>query len=539
MDSMPMNKISTRARFLGAVAVAFACGLLFAAGFDLTPFGYAQNRVPAVNLAAPLPAVADASTGFASIAERVTPAVVYIEAESDARQVRRGRAQQPDVPSIPGFPGFDFGQPDDRPSAASGSGFIVSADGYVLTNNHVVTRDDHQTVADRVHVRLPDGRSFQAKIIGHDPETDVAVLKIDGSNLPVAVLGDDNNARVGEWVLAIGNPFGRLDFTVTAGIVSAKGRSQLDLNPDMPFAVSDFIQTDAAINPGNSGGPLVNTRGEVIGINSAIASQTGYYAGYGFAIPITLAKEVMDDLVKYGRVRAGMLGVQIGEVKESDAHAAGLKAIKGVLVEGFPTDGASPAKAAGIEPGDVIVAADGKEVDRVSQLQRMVRTHEPGEAISLSVMRYGESKTFSVKIAERPSDDIVASTSRGNRPSSPDNVSYDKVGISVSQYPGPVQQRTGRGLDQGAQTPVVVDLRGLMVTDVSADGPANGLLFPNSDVIVQVLGPGGKKDITSEADLRTVLAKLRPGDYLSLYVRSVAPNAGSSPYRVVNLTLPK
>ena len=212
----------------------------------------------------------------------------------------------------------------------------MSKDGYILTNNHVVAD------ADKVTVTLLDKRTFEAKVIGRDPTTDVAVIKIDGENLPVASLGDDNNARVGQWVVAIGNPLG-LDFTVTAGIISAKGRPLQGLLGNRGYEITDYIQTDAAINPGNSGGPLVNIRGEVIGINSAIASSTGFYAGYGFAIPVTLAKQVMDDLIKYGKVRRAVMGVSIMPATAADAKAAGMKEVTGVFVRAFnPDDSGQP-----------------------------------------------------------------------------------------------------------------------------------------------------------------------------------------------------
>src|SRR5687768_2261057 len=299
------SRTFTRARFGAAVAIAFATGVVFASGFDLTRFGYAQARTsPAAKpTVQEVKSLADASNAFVSIAEHVTPAVVSIQAERD-RDTRTQRASRRNSP--PGLEDF-FQQFDPRqqqtPQAASGSGFIVSKDGYILTNNHVVENFD------RVNVTLTDHRVFKARVIGRDPTTDVAVIKIDGKDLPTATLGDDTGMHVGEWVVAIGNPLG-LDFTVTAGIVSAKGRS----NSDLPgllgnrYAISDFIQTDAAINPGNSGGPLVNIRGEVIGVNSAIASGTGYFSGYGFAIPVSLAKDVMDDIIKHGRVRAAVLG---------------------------------------------------------------------------------------------------------------------------------------------------------------------------------------------------------------------------------------
>ena len=248
------------------------------------------------------------------------------------------------------------------------------------------------TPADKITVKMTDHKAYEATLIGHDPQTDVAVIKIDAKNLPTVALGDDERLRIGEWVLAIGNPLG-LDFTITAGIVSAKGRNSNEVQVNTgQKSITDFIQTDAAINPGNSGGPLVNIRGEVIGINTAIASQTGYYAGYGFAIPVDLARTVWQDLIAHGHIVRAQLGVNIGEVAIEDAQAAGLKEITGVMVAGcnVTTGGSSPACAAGIQEGDVILSLDGKTVDRVSGLQRIVRAKQPGENVDVKVMRYGK-----------------------------------------------------------------------------------------------------------------------------------------------------
>src|SRR6478672_9529708 len=496
------SRTLARARFGAAVAIAFAGGIVFASGFDLTRFGYAQSRgttaKPTVQEVKP---IADASNAFVSIAEHVTPAVVSIQAERDAKQ----RVQR--SPRRNGPPGLDdfFQQFDPRsaPAEASGSGFIVSKDGYILTNNHVV--EDF----DRLNVTLTDHRVFKAKVVGRDPTTDVAVIKIDGKELPTATLGNDETARVGEWVLAIGNPLG-LDFTVTAGIVSAKGRGSSELqglNRDA-YAITDFIQTDAAINPGNSGGPLVNARGEVIGINSAIASQTGYYSGYGFAIPITLAKQVMDDLVEHGRVRRAVIGVQISPVSPEDASVAGLKDIAGVLVGGYSDDN-SPARAAGLEAGDVIVAADGKPIDRGSTLQRIIRGHEPGETVTVDVMRYGAKKTFKVKLAEAPTNATVASRENDddNANASGGVTSYDKIGVSVE--PVSPEFRSAKRLGS--------DRDGVRVTDIDAAGPARGRLFQN-DVITAVLFPTPRKDVHSVADLQAVLSRAKDGDIVSLQV---------------------
>ncbi|MGE5750378.1 MAG: trypsin-like peptidase domain-containing protein, partial [Gemmatimonas sp.] len=323
-----MSSLSSRARWAAVVVAAFLGGLIIASGgLNLSKLGFAQSR-PDASAVAPL---AQASNAFVEIADHVTPAVVAISVESRPSPTAQRRLPN-GMQLPPGFEDFFNQQQAPQVETGSGSGFIVSKDGYILTNNHVVTNSDRTTVADRVTVQMLDNRTYKARVIGHDPTTDVAVIKIDGNNFPTLSLGDDSKSRVGEWVLAIGNPLG-FDFTVTAGIISAKGRSLPGLlarRGDNNYSISDLIQTDAAINPGNSGGPLVNQRGEVIGITSAIASPTGVNAGYGFAIPITLAKKVMDDIIAHGKVRVGVLGIQIREVTPEDAAVAGMKEIRGV-----------------------------------------------------------------------------------------------------------------------------------------------------------------------------------------------------------------
>ena len=284
----------SKSKILVVGAAAFVAGVFFASSMDWTRIVGAQTkgRSSLVSNAS----LDESQSAFVSIAERVTPAVVSVTAE---RTVKREDLQKRMQQVPPEFRQFFQQDPnaEPQPQEAQGSGFIVTKDGYILTNNHVVDG------ADNVKVSLLDHRTFKAKVVGHDAQTDVAVLKIDVNDLPTIPFGDDAKTRVGEWALAIGNPFG-LDFTVTAGIISAKGRStQLTKLNNNKYRIQDFIQTDAAINPGNSGGPLVNIRGEVVGINSAIASETGSYTGYGFAIPITLAKTVMDDIISHGRVR--------------------------------------------------------------------------------------------------------------------------------------------------------------------------------------------------------------------------------------------
>ncbi len=511
-----MSTQYSRARFGAAIVVAFLCGLIFASGFNLTRFGWAQGRVISASnpSSAQMASAAETETAFEAVADHARPAVVSIQIEKFARQRPtpnpHGRGGQRLPPGIEDF-FHNFDQtPSDQPEEASGSGFIVSSDGYILTNNHVVAD------ADRVTVTLFDKRQFNAKVVGRDPTTDVAVVKIDGKGFPTVNLGDDAKARVGQWVLAIGNPL-ELDFTVTAGIVSAKGRNQSGLlNPrgENPYAITDYIQTDAAINPGNSGGPLLNIRGDVIGINSAIASGTGYYAGYGFAIPITLAKQVMDDLIKYGKIRRAVVGVSLNEVTPTDARAAGLAQIGGAKVSGFSPENDSPAQRAGLEVGDIIVSASGHPIDQLSTLQRVIRGYKPGDVVDLDVMRFGQKKLFHVKLGE-PVDEtnkVASNSDEGPTPVVDDGTSrqYDKLGISVGPVPAELAQ----------QAKLTAAYRNaVMITKVAPQGPAYRSLI-ESELILQELYPV-KRDIKTPNDLQQALSSLKPGDVIELKVYNI------------------
>jgi serine protease Do len=529
-----MNRHFNKTRITAIVALAFIGGVFFASSMDWTRFLSAQakpNRALVTTAPAQPQTLLDEQNSFVGIAERVTPAVVSIDAQRDGRrasQGARGGQQQQQLP--PGFQQF-FEDPQSRDQESTGSGFIVTADGYVLTNNHVVEG------ADRVKVILTDRREFRATVVGRDPQTDVAILKIDGTNLPTVVLGDDNKSRVGEWAVAIGNPLG-LDFTVTAGIISAKGRGSQRLGSLARdrYSIQDFIQTDAAINPGNSGGPLVNIRGEVIGINSAIASQTGYYSGYGFAIPITLAKTVMDDIIAHGHVRRGIVGVSLNEVTAEDAAVNKLKDIGGAKVGSFvPEDGTSPAQKAGVELGDIIVKADGKLVDRVSTLQRIIRSHQPGDMVELEAMRYGDRKSFRVKLGEQPQTDQTASNASLQKRDEPDAavaIVAKKLGINIEATGGESSRASARTSDARAGT----DVRGVLVTDVTRGGPSENKLFPGM-VITELWFPGPRTPITTVADLQKTLGRLKSGDYVGFKVVLPPNPSGERQSSIVNLRI--
>src|SRR5688500_19474428 len=497
------------------VGLAFALGLLTAGLLQLPYQSLAQQQqtgpgIPAAARNAP-PAsssLLELNEAFASVADHIKPSVVYIKSGRKPEIVRRGDPDgRPRMQVPPGFEEFFRNFPpmqqEPRFQEGSGSGFVVSADGYILTNNHVVDGSDQVTV------RLLDRREFKAKIVGTDPNTDLAVLKIEARNLVPAALGKSAASRVGEWVLAVGNPLGdNLTFTVTSGIISAKGRS-LALPGQSDRSIQDFIQTDAAINPGNSGGPLVSVRGEVIGVNSAIASQTGLYSGYGFAIPIDLARRVMDQLIAGGHVHRSAMGVTVQDATPNDAAYVGLPEVRGVLVQDFTEN--SPAKQAGIEPGDIIVAVDGKPVEYVGQLQQQIAFRKPGDKVKVEVARKGGvHKTYEVRlqslpasreVADRSSDGAGSGESDGEK-----DADIDLLGLTVQ----PVDQAAALELDHAPEH------RGLIVTGVTPGGPAHGeVADPNSvgpDILLSVEG----KSVKAAGDLRQALKAYKAGDIVTL-----------------------
>ncbi len=350
-----------------------------------------------------------APVSFAEAAEKSTPAVVHIrarESEESARErmqkQRQQRQQQNPFYRFFGpddwFPGDFFGMdhfprqrnPEFFQRRGSGSGVIVSSDGYVVTNNHVLH------FADEITVTLNDNRTFEAELIGRDETTDLAVLKIEGSNLPTLEYADSDKSRVGDWVLAVGNPFDYLTSTVTAGIISAKGRNLNII--DSEGSIESFIQTDAAVNPGNSGGALVDDSGRLLGINTAIATPTGVYAGYSFAIPINLAAKIIDDIIEYGYYRRVFLGITITEMSSSLADEIGVDVTSGVLIKEVEEE--SSAYFAGLESDDIIVSIDGRDIRNASEIQAIVGASRVGDVLNVSVLRGGEVVNVRVSLRE-------------------------------------------------------------------------------------------------------------------------------------------
>jgi serine protease Do len=447
---MDMNvdrmKAKSRTRILVlTLALAGASGL----GVGLHEIASAQQRGQAS-----LPSPQDLSRTFVSVAKQVKPAVVNIDV---VEKSKRASMRMPEgFPQIPGFPQFEDAP---RRQRGTGSGVIISADGYILTNNHVAGD------AEQINVKLADGRELKAKVIGKDSETDLAVIKVDAQNLPYAKLGDSDVLEQGEWVIALGSPFG-LQQTMTAGIVSATGR---DLNVENG-QFTNFIQTDASINPGNSGGPLINMQGEVIGINTLIFSQTGTSSGIGFAIPAKLATKVYAQLIKNGKVTRGYLGVFLQPMSPALAKNVGYTGTDGVVV-GDLSKGDSPAAAAGLRSGDVIVEFEGKKVTSPKQLMEMVADTPVGQAARIKYVREGRVETASIRLAERPSSSEAAVPADRDDPEE----QGVKLGVSVSPVTGEMARELNLKVPGG-----------VAITNVQPDSPAAEAGLRRGDVIHRV-----------------------------------------------------
>ncbi len=432
--------------------------------------------------AAPMP---DSLSG---LVERVSPAVVTITAEKAPAAVGQGSEAIPGLPFPPGSPLEEFfrrfGLPDGMPgvphgrggpSVGLGSGFVIDGDGHVVTNNHVIDG------AENVSIALTDGTTLKARVIGADDKTDLALLKVDSDRpLPFVEFGDSDALKVGDWVMAVGNPFG-LGGTVTAGIVSARGRA-LGNGP-----LDDFIQTDAAINKGNSGGPMFDLDGKVMGVNTAIYSPNGGSVGIGFAVPSNVAKPVIAQLKASGHVTRGWLGVNIQPVTPEIAEALGLPATKGVLVADVVADG--PAAAAKLRSGDVITAVDGATVEQLRDLPRLIAAGTPGQPVRLTILRDGDSRAVSVTLGTMPGGEAVASAPAAATPG------QDTLGLALAPLDDAARRQLG--LEAGE--------RGVVVTAVDPRGPAAERGLRRGDLITRV----GATDVASPHEVSGAIAAAR------------------------------
>lgn len=462
------------------ITIGLVIGLGISFQFNATQSGFSEDTRPVITQES-IDVLSKTNKAMSELVAAVTPSIVNI---SSTKTVKTPGFNSPffNDPFFRRFFGDEFGhfnKPREYKQSGLGSGVIVDRDGYILTNNHVI-KD-----ADEIIVRLSDKREFKGKVIGTDPKTDLAVISIDAEDLPAIKITDSDDLKVGETVIAIGNPYG-LNQTVTSGIVSAKGRANVGIAD-----YEDFIQTDAPINPGNSGGALVNIQGELVGINTAIFSTTGGYQGIGFAIPTTMANIVMKSLIEEGKVVRGWLGVSIQPVSKEIAEHFELKEQKGALVAEVVED--SPAEKAGIERGDVIIMYDGKEVEDPDQLRNMVAATLPDSKVELTVSREGKEKELLVKIGELPSDITAAAGS----------YDFDNIldGVSVQNITPDIKS----SLD------IPHRVSGVIVTNVEMDSGAAGALKKN-DVIMEV----NRKNIRNVDDYRKAVSRIKSGDSVLL-----------------------
>jgi len=433
---------------------------------------------------------------FTVLVEHNAPAVVNIRAVILAGSRRSGGPQMPQQ-EIPEFfrrffgPEFEHPPGGGRDRESGGSGFIISPDGYILTNNHVVRG------ADEVRVTLTDRSELIAEVIGTDPQTDIAVLKIEGENLPTVRMGQSSELKPGQWVIAIGSPFS-FDHSVTAGVISATGRSVGQSQQYVPF-----IQTDVAINPGNSGGPLFNLNGEVVGINSQIFSGTGGYMGISFAIPIEVAQNVVEQLKTDGRVRRGLIGVRVQPVTREFAQSLGLERPAGALIAEVTED--SAAGKAGAMVGDVILSFNGRAIETSNDLPPIVGLSRPGDKVAMEVWRDGRRRTLNVTVGEAEADpEAIAAASTQDGPASGAN----QLGLAVQELTA--EQRERLGLESG---------QGVVIARVSGAAARAGLA--RGDVVLRV----GRTDVGSVRDFERAVSDVGPGDSVMLLARRDQSNA--------------
>lgn len=486
----------TRLLKIGGLMLASALiGAFIVMNLNLIPLGFAgPNDITLGSGAAPVAVsneVQSLNDAFIAVSKGVTPQVVSITVTSSMRPSSR------DLPFDDPFGMFSFPE-NQMPQRGSGSGVVVTSDGYILTNNHVVATASK----DGIQVETYDGNQYAATLIGTDPTTDLAVIKIEASGLPVAAIGKSDQIQVGQIVFAVGNPLG-LNSTVTQGIISAIGRGQLNLNRDEEgYGIEDFLQTDAAINPGNSGGGLFNLTGELIGINSAIATNTGYNQGYGFAIPIDLAVAVAKDLIEDGEVNRGYIGVMIKAVDQKLAKYHKLSSTHGVLIEGVQAKGS--AAIAGLKQGDIILEIDGTPVNSANQLQSLIARKRVGDEVTLKVFRYGDTFDKSVTLKAKPSAERVTESRESSRSGSASGsgTAVSPLGMEL----GELTSREKRYLDIE---------KGVVVRGVEVYGEAFEGGIQEGDVILSL----NREAVSSVDDVTEILEDAEDGDVVLVEVQ--------------------
>ena len=489
------NKLTALLAVLVLLLVGISGGLIIGAAFTSNASASRDWEAELAAIDSRIAQLPPQQQAFVLVSRRATPAVVTIASERVVTSPR-GNMQIPEEFRRFFDDDFFFQNPEggrQQRLQGLGSGVIVDPDGIILTNNHVVER------AETIQVTLPDRRTVDAEVVGTDPDSDLAVLRVNEKNLPSLSFGDSSKLEVGEWVVAIGNPFSEsLAHTVTAGIVSGKGRDVA-----LGLTYSDFIQTDAAINPGNSGGALVNMNGELIGINSAIATNTGTYNGIGFAIPSNLAKHVMDSLLQHGKVLRGWLGVQVQSVSNDMAAAIGLDTPRGALIASIVDD--TPAKQAGLRRGDVILALNGERIESSQDLTNKVGAFAPGSEIRLTIFRDRGEIEMSVVLGERPAD----ASASASQPSEEAGNRIDLIGLQVTSLTDDIAQRLGYEGEEG-----------VVITAVSGGSVAEraGL---RSGMLIQEIN---RRPIRSIDDFNAAMEGVGKGDSVLIYAR--AGNSG-------------
>jgi serine protease Do len=485
--------------FLISLGIIF--GVVLVSSFKGVDFSFAGDDVKLGAQQAPIKpnsTLQALNEAFHTVSKSVTPSVVFVKVEMD----QESDSQEEGSQFFHRFfgPDFKFDMPKRGPEIGAGSGVVITADGYILTNNHVVA----SAKKNGIKVQLSDTREYKAKLIGTDKYTDLAVIKIDAENLPVATLGNSDDVEVGHIVFAIGAPLG-LKSTMTQGIVSALGRNIGIIGDE--YGIENFIQTDAAVNPGNSGGPLVNINGEVVGINSAIATTNARYQGYSFAIPLNLAKQVATDIIKYGKFRRGFLGIGIRPVDAVTAKAAGLDKAKGVWVETVTKDAAG--EKAGVEYGDIILTVEGKEVNSPQELQTTVASKHPGSVVLLKIWR---DKKIIEKKAELGSRDeeseIVAEKVKNDKEGSAEEAEEEKA-VTVKEL-----GVTVKSIDSKTKKRYEVE-KGVLVSNIEDLSPAQDRGLKKGDVVTEV----GDQKVSTPDQFESSIKKLKAGDAVMLRVK--------------------